>query len=185
MIRTRVGYAGGQSKDPTYRRMGDHTEAFQVDFDPEKISFDELLAIFWSEHNPCARPWSTQYKAILFFEGEAQREAAEKSLAKLEKSLSTPVRTELLAVGTFYRAEAYHQKYTLRRHDALMADLRELYPSERAFQDATAVAKVHAHIDRHLDLQALRRELAGLGLRVVGEQSLEGIERAEVEVAER
>lgn len=183
MIRTRVGYAGGKAPDPNYRRMGDHTEAFQVDFDPQRISFAELLEVFWGEHNPCAKGWSVQYQSILFYDGEAQRVVAEKSARELSKSLGRPVLTGLRPTGSFYRAEDYHQKYTLRRRHELVADLRALYPSERAFQDATAVAKVHAYVDGHLGLAALRRELAALGLRAVGERRLEGIERAETAAA--
>jgi peptide-methionine (S)-S-oxide reductase len=134
--------------------------------------------VFWQEHDPCSPQRSTQYRAILFYDGEAQRAAAEASLRDVAKSFTHQVQTELRPAGVFYRAEDYHQKYTLRRHHRLTADLKRLYPTEREFEDATAVARVHAYVDGHLDLPALRRELAMLGLRAVGKNRLQGIERA-------
>ena len=184
MIRTRVGYAGGTTKNPNYRNMGDHTEVFQVDFDRTKTSFADLLAVFWSQHNPCARAWSTQYKAILFYDGDEQKKVAEASAKAVSIRLGDTVRTELRSAGTFTRAEDYHQKYSLRRYTDLVEDLKAIYPTERAFQDATAVAKVHGYIDTHLTLVELRAELEALGLRAVGEDVLEGIERAPAEAVE-
>lgn len=179
-MRTRVGYAGGTKCDPTYRDLGDHTEVFQLDFDPARISFRDLLAAFWDEHDPCRAAWSRQYAAILFYHGDAQREAALASVAKLQERLGRPVRTELRALDRFYRAEDYHQKYSLRRHRALTAELRRLFSTEREFVDATAVAKVHAWVDGHLSYEALVRELEAVGWRAVGQGAkLERIERIE------
>ena len=65
-MRTRVGYAGGSKPNPTYRDLGDHSETVQIDYDPSKISYQELLAIFWDTHNPGSRPYSRQYASIVF-----------------------------------------------------------------------------------------------------------------------
>ena len=67
MIRTRVGYAGGTTNNPTYRALGDHAETIQVDYDPTQISYEELLEAFWTSHSPTSRPWSRQYASIIFY----------------------------------------------------------------------------------------------------------------------
>lgn len=142
------------------------------------ITFAELCDVFWSEHDPCRASWSSQYESILFYADEQQRETAEQSAARVAEKLGKPVRTSLRALERFYRAEDYHQKYALRRNRELTQALMAIYPGEVAFAESTAAAKVNAHLDGHLTLEALRRELAALGLRAVGERRLEGVERA-------
>ncbi len=77
MVRTRVGYAGGTKRNPTYYNLGDHTETIQIDYDPTYVSYRELLDIFWESHDPAARPWSRQYMAVVFY---SQRGAETASL---------------------------------------------------------------------------------------------------------
>ena len=88
MVRTRVGYAGGQKKDPTYRAIGDHTEAIEIEYDPTKITYGQLLHVFWNNHNACRQPWSTQYKSAIFYHDAAQKKLADETLAALERVLS-------------------------------------------------------------------------------------------------
>src|SRR6185369_16580386 len=75
VVRTRVGYCGGTLKDPTYHELGDHTESIQVDFDPTKLTYGQILDRIWVSHNPCATAWSRQYMSAIFYEGEAQKKA--------------------------------------------------------------------------------------------------------------
>jgi len=70
VVRTRVGYTGGSTKNPTYHSLGDHTETVQIDYDPTQISFEELLDVFWDSHRPTQRAWSRQYMAAVFFHNE-------------------------------------------------------------------------------------------------------------------
>ena len=77
MIRTRVGYTGGRKLNPTYYSLGDHTESFQVDYDPTQISYQQLLDIFWDSHNPTRGAWSRQYRAAIFVHNEAQTQLAD------------------------------------------------------------------------------------------------------------
>ena len=100
MVRTRVGYTGGDEDSPTYRDLGDHSEAIQVDFDPEVVSYGELIEVFWESHNPCARPWSTQYKSAVFVHDEEQRRLAEETAAEIAAERGQPVRTEILPAGS-------------------------------------------------------------------------------------
>jgi len=175
-VRTRVGYAGGTTKNPTYHNIGDHSEAFQVDYDPKKISYGQLLDVVWKMHNPCSSPWSTQYKSIVFFEDAEQEKAAKASAAKLEVELGRPVLTEIRKLDRFYPAEDYHQKWNLRRNRALTRQLMRIYGGEKAFVDSTAAARINAYLGGYLDYAALKQELARLGLRAVGTRALTGVE---------
>ena len=98
---------------PTYRKMGDHTETVQVDYDPQRITYAQLLDIFWKSHEPTRRSWSRQYMHVVFYHNEEQKEIAEKSKQELEKSgrYERPVVTEIVPAPLFYKAEEYHQKY--------------------------------------------------------------------------
>ena len=159
-MRTRVGYTGGTTPDPTYRRLGDHTEAFQVDYDPARISYEDLLAIFWSSHDPRSAPFSTQYKPAVFVHDEEQAEAARASRDRLGETLGAAVRTEILPAKAFYLAEDYHQKYRLQSDRVICGELRHCYPETRPFVDSTAAARVNGFVAGHgttkdLDLTAV------------------------------
>jgi peptide-methionine (S)-S-oxide reductase len=116
------GYTGGKTENPSYEdvcsgRTG-HAEAVEVEFDPAKVSYDDLLKIFWTSHDPTTPnrqgpDVGTQYRSAIFFHGAAQEAAAHASKEALEKSgkLKRPIVTEIVAAGPFYRAEEYHQKY--------------------------------------------------------------------------
>ena len=123
MIRTRVGYTGGTRDNPTYQDLGDHSEAIQIDFDPEKIGYADLLEIFWKAHKPSSRSWSRQYRNALFLHNDLQRAAAEESRDTIAQKQGKRVRTALEPLGTFYRAEGYHQKYRLRSRPDFLRDL--------------------------------------------------------------
>ncbi len=177
MVRTRVGYAGGTSPDPTYRSIGDHTEALQVDFDPAVVSYDQLLAQFWQQHEPCAASWSRQYQAILFYSDPAQAAAAQRSAAAVHEVQGRTLTTEVRALDRFYVAEDYHQKYALRRDNRLVAALRQHYPTEAELRDAPVSAKLNAYCYGELPFDELRAELARLGFEALGDRGLSGIRR--------
>lgn len=116
------GYIGGRTENPTYEMVSSggtgHTEAVQITYDPEKVSYQELLDVFWVNVDPtdaagqfCDR--GSQYRTGIFAHDEEQRELAEASKQKLEASgrLPKPVVTQVTKAGTFYRAEEYHQDY--------------------------------------------------------------------------
>ena len=123
---TAVGYLGGTMKDPTYKdvctgRTG-HAEVVQVTFDPSQVSYDELLEVFWTNHNPTTLnrqgpDWGTQYRSAIFFHSDAQKLAAESSKQKLEtaKKFRDPIVTEITPASDFYIAEDYHQQYLEKR----------------------------------------------------------------------
>ncbi|MBI9020181.1 MAG: peptide-methionine (S)-S-oxide reductase MsrA [Verrucomicrobia bacterium] len=122
VIDTQVGYTGGTTENPTYKevcsgRTG-HAEAVEITFDPVKISYAELVGLFWRVHNPTqvnrqGPDFGTQYRSAIFFQTLEQKAAAEKSKAALEASgkYTKPIATEIVPVSPFYRAEEYHQQY--------------------------------------------------------------------------
>jgi peptide-methionine (S)-S-oxide reductase len=176
-VRTRVGYAGGTTPDPTYRSIGDHTESLQVDFDPAVISYDRLLAEFWRQHEPCEQAWSRQYQAILFHGSAAQEQAARRSALAVHEVEGRAIATEVRPLARFYLAEDYHQKYALRRDSPRVAELRRLYPTEAEFRDAPATAKINAWCHGDLPFADLKVALARLGLEAVGRDALEAVRR--------
>lgn len=126
VVDTAVGYSGGQTPDPTYKEVctdeTGHAEVVQVTFDPAKVSFEQLLDVFWKVHDPTqvnrqGPDSGTQYRTAIFVHSPEQEAVAKKSLATLEASgkFKRPVATEITPAGTFYRAEEYHQKYLQKR----------------------------------------------------------------------
>lgn len=94
--------------------MGDHTEAVQVDYDPDVVTYGDLLAEFWASHRPTGPVRSRQYASIIFYADEQQREAAEASKQVVESHIG-PVNTRIEPLETFYLAEKYHQHYYAKR----------------------------------------------------------------------
>ena len=113
VIATAVGYTGGEVAAPSYEEVcaghTGHTEAVEVVFDPARVSFAELLDVFWRMHD-ATQAEKTQYASIIFYHSPAQRADAEAGRAG-RIGLGQPIRTELRPAGKFYRAEEYHQRY--------------------------------------------------------------------------
>ena len=172
VIRTRVGYAGGQQENPDYGHIGDHTETVQVDFDPQRITYDELLDIFWQSHRPTSQSWSRQYKNAVFYHNEQQRQVAMNSKVAMEKKLGRQVKTEIASLRTFTMAEDYHQKYLLKHSYDLNREMARIYPIHREFVDSTAVARLSGYAGGNGSKDQLAREVDNLGLTDAGRQAL-------------
>ena len=119
---TKVGYIGGNLVNPTYEEVctdkTGHAEAVQIDYDPNVISYEELLDVFWNNHDPTSLnrqgpDIGYQYRSAIFVHDDDQKKIAEKSKDLLENSgkFSKPIVTEITPAPEFYRAEEYHQKY--------------------------------------------------------------------------
>lgn len=119
---TVVGYSGGTLEDPTYRDVCSgatgHAEVVEIEFDPSRLSYEDLLQTFWDNHDPTTLnrqgpDVGSQYRSAVFFHSPQQQAVAEASKEAIERSgrYSRPVVTEITAVSTFYRAEEYHQQY--------------------------------------------------------------------------
>lgn len=118
---TESGYSGGRVSDPTYEQVGrggtGHAEAVRVTYDPKKVTYEQLLDYFWRHIDPTVKDRQfcdsgDQYRSAIFYQGDAQKLAAEASKARLEKSgRFARIHTEVAPVGAFYPAEEYHQDY--------------------------------------------------------------------------
>ena len=124
VTKTEVGYEGGTLDNPTYEDVCSHTtghaEVVQVTFDPERISYDDLLQVFWGKHDPTQlnrQGWDIgdQYRSVIFFEDDEQREVALRSKAEEQTRQAKPVVTQVEPAQTFYVAEDYHQQYLEKR----------------------------------------------------------------------
>lgn len=164
VMRTRVGYAGGQQPEPTYKHLGDHTESVQLDYDPQKLSFPQLLQMFWSGHNPAKQVWGRQYMSVIFYHDPQQQQQARQSLQ--EQSMGGMFRfpTELWPLARFYPAEPYHQKHYLQRHKGLMKELSGRFADAAALLDSTVAARLNGALAGFGEPAELLPELGGLGL---------------------
>ena len=163
VVRTRVGYAGGTTPDPTYRSIGDHSESIQIDFDPEKLTYADLLDVFWSSHRPTSPAWSRQYASALLVHDDEQRRLAEESKARMESRFGQ-VFTDIAPLDRFSVAEDYHQKYRLRNTGALFREFHLMYPDEAAFRESTAAARVNGYLDGNGTRRELDAEVEAFGL---------------------
>lgn len=164
MIRTRVGYAGGKKPNPTYRRIGDHMETIQIDYDPDVISYGRLLKLFFSSHNPTWPSPIRQYASAIFYHNEEQKLLAEEAMENADRRYGKKISTELIAYDGFTRAEDYHQKYYLRSNRTLMNQYKGVFANEDAFTDSTAVTRVNGYIGGNGTSEQLMKEASGLGL---------------------
>ena len=124
VTRTRVGYSGGALENPTYEDVCSHTtghaEVVEVTYDPERVSYDQLLQVFWRKHDPTQlnrQGWDIgdQYRSVVFFHDKEQQEAALAAKAREQASYTAPIVTEVEPAETFYEAEDYHQQYLEKR----------------------------------------------------------------------
>jgi len=164
VVRTRVGYAGGTKKDPSYRDLGDHTETVQIDYDPSTISYQELLDAYWTGHDPTHRSWSRQYASIIFAHSEEQRLLAEESKTRVAKERRSTVHTEIVPYSGFTLAENYHQKHSLRQFPDFLEELQRAYPAPADFVASTAVARVNGFLGGEGSSRELLLEVDSLGL---------------------
>jgi peptide-methionine (S)-S-oxide reductase len=164
VVRTRVGYAGGTKKNPTYHDLGDHTETIQMEYDPAVISYEQLLDVFWDSHDAAAPSWSRQYMSIIFTHDEEQKRLATESRDREAAGTKSAIVTVIRPAGEFYRAEGYHQKFRLRSERELVREFTAIYPSEKDFVDSTAVARVNGYLDGYGTPADLKTDLPSLGL---------------------
>lgn len=126
VVVTRVGFMGGTAPKPTYEQVcggrTGHAEVVQVEYDPDVVSYAELLRIFWDNHDPTTLnrqgpDIGDQYRSAIFYRSPEQREAAEASMHEigLSERYTTSIATELTAAGPFFEAEDYHQQYFRKR----------------------------------------------------------------------
>jgi peptide-methionine (S)-S-oxide reductase len=125
-----VGYTGGHAPSPTYGDVCSgatgHAETLEVEYDPEQVSYEELLDVFWRVHDPTqlnrqGPDVGTQYRSAIFYYTPEQEAAARASKERLQERSSKPIMTEIVPASEFYRAEEYHQRYFEKRRGASLA----------------------------------------------------------------
>ena len=124
VLDTAVGYEGGTLPNPTYEdvcsKTTGHAEVVQVEFDPDEVSYDQLLDVFWDEHDPTqvnrqGPDVGSNYRSVIFFHSPEQQEQALASKARVQARFDRPVATEITPASDFWRAEEYHQQYLVKR----------------------------------------------------------------------
>jgi|SRR3989338_7034801 len=122
VVKTSVGYMGGKKRNPTYEDVctgkTGHAEVLQIEYNAKKVSYEKLLDVFWSLHNPTTLnrqgfDIGTQYRSAIFYHNEGQKKIANKSREKLQSSKykNKKIITEIIPASEFYKAEEYHQRY--------------------------------------------------------------------------
>jgi peptide-methionine (S)-S-oxide reductase len=120
VVKTTVGYTGGKIKNPTYEQVctdkTGYAEAIQIIYDPQQITYEQLLKIFWMIHDPTQKnrqgpDIGTQYRSVIFYHNEEQKQIAEHSKKQKQKELDMEIQTEIKPAEEFYPAEEYHQQY--------------------------------------------------------------------------
>ena len=121
---TAVGYSGGTTENPTYQQVCSgrtgHAETVEVDYDPEKVSYERLLDVFWESHDPTTvnrqgPDVGTQYRSAIFVDAPEQEAAATASRERAQARFERPIVTEITPASTFWKAEEYHQQYLEKR----------------------------------------------------------------------
>jgi len=182
--RTRVGYCGGTKAGPTYRKVcsdqafDDWAEVIQLDFAPEEISYEDILAHFWTSHDASGGGGKRQYMSAIFAHGDAQGDAAERML-HARAATGRRVGTVVEPATDFYQAEAYHQKWLLQRKGGLFKALKiSSVEGDDGLVDSKAAARLNVYAAGQLspeETMASLKELSASG--ELAEEALANVQR--------
>ncbi|MCR2804089.1 peptide-methionine (S)-S-oxide reductase MsrA [Paenibacillus soyae] len=161
VVRTRVGYSGGHTPNPTYRDMGDHTETVLVEFAPALLPFRQIVNVFWDRHNPynINDYKGRQYQSLLLYEDETQRADIETVLEERRKKGLERPDTEIRTFSTFYPAEERHQKYYLKRFPHAFETVMSIFGEHDAFNDSTLAARLNGLAKGYTSLERIKAEI--------------------------
>ncbi len=149
--------------------MGDHTESISIDYDPSVLGYEDLLSLFWENHN-CERNYpGNQYRNAIFYRDEVQRQSAETSKISAAENFGIDpddIRTHLVSTTIFTYAEKYHQNYILTRNKEIRSFLDEVYPSVKDFADSPVGTRLNASFGSgwQIDPAAAKLEAESFGL---------------------
>ncbi|MGN7359732.1 peptide-methionine (S)-S-oxide reductase MsrA [Paenibacillus sp. SAF-054] len=161
VLRTRTGYAGGTLVNPTYRRMGDHSESVELVYEPEILPYEQILRVFWDHHNPVNINGykGRQYQSLLLYRSSEQKEAIDRVLEERRESGRGEPATEVHPLTTFHPAEEKHQKYYLKRHPDAVAKLLTLYPSRADMDESMLAARLNGLAKGYANRSAVIEEV--------------------------
>ena len=148
VVRTRVGYAGGTTRDPTYHSLGNHTEVFQVEFDPDTATYRELLDLVFESHNPHHQTSKTQYQNVVLTATKAQQATLTEFLSS-QGFTADGIGTRIEQLSRFSPAEDYHQKYKLRSVSSLMDAFDDAGYDDEAVRESPIAAKLNGYAAGH------------------------------------
>lgn len=167
-----MGYEGGTSTNPTYHDLAGAAETVQVDFDPARVSYEELVEKFFTFHDATLAPATGQYRTAIFAGDSEQERVARLAMERQQAKTERPIRTQIVSGATFYLAEDYHQKYALQGYSLLAVEYRAMYPDLWDMVDSTAATRVNAYLYGQGSAEQLQAELDSLGLSEAGKESL-------------
>jgi peptide-methionine (S)-S-oxide reductase len=136
----------------------------EVDYDPQQISYGDLLKVFWASHHPGSPAWSRQYMKAIFYHNDEQKRLAEENKARVAAQTGSPVQTAILPATEFTLAEDYHQKYYLRQAAGLFRELSHYYPNPADLVNSRAAARLNGYVAGYGSSAQLKEELPELGL---------------------
>ncbi|XP_011502228.1 PREDICTED: peptide methionine sulfoxide reductase [Ceratosolen solmsi marchali] len=164
VIRTCVGYAGGLKDNPAYSNLGDHTEVIDIEYDPEVITYKQLLNLFWNNHEYGLTKFvKRQYISLILYHNDEQRILAEKSRDYLQREKNEKFITEISPFRKFYPAEDYHQKYRLQQHPWLLENIG-LKGGSEDLRNCPLAAKLNGYLVGVATLDEFERQVPSLGL---------------------
>jgi methionine-S-sulfoxide reductase len=172
VVRTTVGYTGGSTENPSYYKLDDHIESVQVEYDPVRISYEELLEVFWADPAHAYPPYARQYMPAVFYHDGEQERLALQGKERAVAETGGVIYTEVLPAKTFYPAEDYHQKYWLRHRRDFMEEFRGMYAADGDIVASTAAARVNGYVAGYGTPETLEAELDGLGFSEPARQAL-------------
>ena len=148
VLRTRVGYSGGKSTSPSYKVLDLHTEVVEIDYDPDIISYGQLIDVFFSSHNETLRPYDQRVKSLIFYRSPEEYDIAKGKLDAIRDQ--TPeeesVYTELKAFEVFYLAEPEHQNRSLKLETSLYGEVEQIFGSEDKIMLSILASKLNGYV---------------------------------------
>ena len=124
VLRTRVGYTGGDTTTPSYENLGNHIEVIEVDYDPSKISYEGLIEAYFKLYDASVRPYSHRVKSVIYYRTENEKQIANRVKTAVSQQLDKPLFTEVDSMPVFYIGEANHQLSYLKKETSLYSEIR-------------------------------------------------------------
>jgi peptide-methionine (S)-S-oxide reductase len=152
----------------------------QFDFDPAKVSYEQLVEMFFSFHDATFAPISGQYRSVIFVADAEQERIARSVLERMQAASEETIRAQIVSNAHFTLAEDYHQKYALQMDSLLYKELKAIYPDLWRLVDSTAATRINAYLDGYGTAGQLQAELPGLGLSARGQEHLQAASPAAV-----